>query len=395
MHEHTRPTALLGLSSAILLTLAALVLPNPALAAETQPTLTEAQCAIVTDAAGNVLWSKNPDQEMAMASITKVMTAMVALDSGKDLDAKCTITASDLGADSQTIGFTTSDTPTLRELIRAMLVYSGNDAALNVAINVAGSEDAFVDLMNEKAQELGMAHTHFANPHGLEADGHYSCVADLAVMGRYAHQHYPLIASTVHTRSVTVSVGGLPRTYYSTDELMSSYRGLLGIKTGTVASGAAFLGDSMRGSVELYTCVLGCATSAGRFADTAAMMDWAYQTFSRAKVSDPAWVTDVRPYALNFACSVVVRPEADLSVASWPDFGGLDYTTTAIHDWFLVDDGQQVGTTSWSQRGRTAGTTRYVAHLVLGTVPRVGILSLPLWWNGQGELGGPLTREAA
>lgn len=384
-----------GGRACLLATLAALVCaalllaPARALAVDSQPQLAEAQCAIVTDGAGNVLWSKNPQQEMAMASITKIMTAMVALDSGKDLDAPCTITVEDLGADSQTVGFTSADTPTLRELIQAMLVYSGNDAALNVAINVAGSEEAFVDLMNQKAQELGMAHTHFANSHGLEADGHYSCVEDLALMGRYARSNYPLIASTVRRRSVTMTIDGTTRTLNSTDSLMDTYQGLLGMKTGTVAAGAAFLGASMRGTVELYTCVLGCATSAGRFSDTAALMDWAYDNFLRTRVSNPNWVIDVRPYALDFACSVVVRPEGCLSVASWPDFGGLSYTTTRMHRWYLVDAGQTVGQTHWSQRDRQAGTTCYVAHLVLGTVPRVSVLSLPLWWNGQGELGGP------
>ena len=156
---------------------------TPALAFETTPTISEAQCAIVCDSSGNVLWSMNADREMALASITKVMTAVVALDSGLDLDSPCTISYVDLGPYSQTAGFTESDTPTLRELLRVMLVYSGNDAAVYIAQNVAGSEEAFVTLMNEKARELGMTHTHFANPHGLEADGHYSSVADLVILG--------------------------------------------------------------------------------------------------------------------------------------------------------------------------------------------------------------------
>ena len=141
--------------------------------------LTEATTAIVTDAQGNVLWSKNPDQELPMASITKVMTAIVALDSGVNLDEPCKISVPDLEEGSQVAGLTSDDTPTLRQLIMMMLVYSANDAAYNIAINVSGSQQAFVDQMNKKASEIGMTHTQFQNPHGLDADGHYSTARDL------------------------------------------------------------------------------------------------------------------------------------------------------------------------------------------------------------------------
>ena len=134
-----------------------------------------------------------------MASITKVMTAIVALDSGVNLDEPCKITVPDLEEGSQVAGLTSDDTPTLRQLIMMMLVYSANDAAYNIAINVSGSQQAFVDQMNKKAAEIGMTHTQFQNPHGLDANGHYSTARDLALMGRYAREHYPLIASAVHT----------------------------------------------------------------------------------------------------------------------------------------------------------------------------------------------------
>ena len=154
---------------AALAILVGVLAPTRALAADGQeaPTLTEAQAAIVVDQAGNVLFSKNADQEFPMASITKVMTAIVALDSGKSLDDVCTITDANLGGEAQAAGYVETDTPTFRELLNAMLVYSANDAAYNVAVNVAGSEAAFVERMNAKAQEIGMTHTHFVNSHGL------------------------------------------------------------------------------------------------------------------------------------------------------------------------------------------------------------------------------------
>ena len=344
-----------------------------------EPSLSEAQCAIVEDSEGNVLYSKNADKQMPMASITKVMTAMVALDSGMDLDSPCTIHASDLGADSQTAGFVEGDTPTLRQLLRVMLVYSANDAALNVALNVAGSEQAFVDKMNEKAQELGMTNTHFENPHGLDADGHYSTVSDLALMGRVALSEYPFIAATVHTRSVTVSVAGAQRTFYSTDELLGTYKGIRGIKTGYVAGSAAFLGACQKNGVELFTCVLGAQTSAGRFTDTVALLNWAYSNYEKQTVSRGSWTVSVRPYALNFAMTCLVSPSSDEAAVVWPEGGGLSYSTTMLQRHLLVENGQPVGSTSWAQDGRAAGSVHYAARLTLGSVPRVNVFTLPLY----------------
>lgn len=365
----------LALSVCLLLALMAV----PAKAAETTPQLSEAQAACVMDEAGNVLFEQNADEELPMASITKVMTAMVALDAGIDLDTPCTITEVDLGADSQTVGFTSTDTPTLRELIQAMLVYSGNDAAENVALNVAGSEEAFVALMNQKAQELGMTHTHFANPHGLEADGHYSCARDLVVMGREALARYPLIAQTVRRTSVTVSVAGVPTTLRSTDSLLSTYLGMRGIKTGSVASGTAFLGACRRDGTTLFTSVLGCSTSAGRFSDTVALLDWAWGTFEPRRMGEASWVLDVEPYALNFWWKVAVSLADDADVRTWPDGGGLAYRRESLRRGALLEPGQPCGSIAWSQDGRSLGTVRIVARSRLVRTGACGTFELPLW----------------
>lgn len=361
--------------------LAALLLPVSALAEEAAPVLSEAQAAIVEDEAGNVLWGTNTTAELPMASITKVMTAMVALDSGINLDDTVSIVDVYLGDDSQTVGFTSSDTPTWRELLQAMLVYSGNDAAYNVAVNVAGSEEAFVGLMNEKATELGMAHTHFMNPHGLEEDGHYSCVEDLATMGRAALTGYPFIAATVRLHSVTVTVAGYPVTLASTDELLSSYAGMLGIKTGSVSAGTAFLGACERRGVRLYTAVLGCSTSWGRFADTTALLSWAYDTYSNLKVSRRDWVVDVEPYALNFYWKVIVSPSADTDLAVWPSGGAVTYADVRTRRNLVLDASLVVGTTTWTQDGRQAGLTTFVTRPMLTRAPAVGPFQLGFYAN--------------
>ena len=191
----------------------------------------------------------------------------------------------DLEEGSVLANYSTSEHPTLRELLQVLLVHSANDVAYNIAINVAGSQEAFADLMNKKAAEIGMTNTHFSNPHGLDADDHYSTARDLVLMARYAREHYPFLASTVSMTSVTATVQGEEVTWPSTDKLLSTYPGMLGLKTGSEDSGTAFLGAARRNGVTLYSCVLGCATDSGRFADTRIMYDWGYAHFTRIPLS--------------------------------------------------------------------------------------------------------------
>ena len=147
-------------------------------ASEPQPS--EAQAYEVIDSAGNTLFARNENQQMDPASITKVMTAMVALDSGKRLDDVCTLSEISYQSDAQVANIKTGDTLTLRQLLMIMLIFSANDAADNVALAVSSSKEAFISTMNAKAREIGMTNTHFSNTHGLMEPNHHSTAADLA-----------------------------------------------------------------------------------------------------------------------------------------------------------------------------------------------------------------------
>ena len=267
--------------------------PTNAMAVESEPNLTEAQSAMVIDAQGNVLYEKNPDEEINMASVTKVMTAVVALESGVSLDTVCNLSAPALDENAMVAGYQSGDTSTLRDLLRAALVYSANDGAYEVAVAVAGSEDDFVQMMNDKAAELGMNNTHFENSHGLDAEGHHSTVHDLTILARYAMTKHPFIADTVRQTEVTVPIGENNVTLPTVDTLLYSYPGLLGIKTGTGNHVTAFLGCARRNGVTLYTSVLGCQTKEGRFTDTASLLDWAFGTYDAHSYASPASVRGV------------------------------------------------------------------------------------------------------
>lgn len=356
----------------------------PALAEEAKPQVTEAKSYEIIDQDGNVLASHDATEHMAPASITKIMTAMVALDSGVDLDKTCTIQDMTYQDGAQLAGYKAGDSPTLRELMMAMLVYSANDAAANIAVAVSGSVDKFAELMNKKAQEIGMTNTQFKNPHGLEEDGHYSCAHDLALMGRYALQNYPLIAAAVTTRSVTVTAGGQQKTLTSTDDLMGSYAGLCGIKTGAVESGTTFLGSSRRWGVQLFSAVLGCSTHEGRFTDTAILMDWAYDTYlGRISLARKAWPVRVVSDADCFWAKRVVTAQWD---AAGRVYRGQDVTwhTTMLPSDTMLGAQQPFGRSSWTQQGRPVAREVYSASRWLHRVSSYNVFALPLFYDVAG-----------
>ncbi len=336
------------------------LLPTPALATDDDgPELEEAYGAVLLDAAGNVLFEQNGTEIQPPASTTKVMTAMVVLDSGHSLDEDVELFEDDLGDGAQLADYGTGDHATLGELLEVMLVYSGNDAAHNAACHVAGSEEGFSALMNEKARAIGMEHTHFTNSHGMDEDGHYSCALDLARMGRYAMQHYPLIARMVVEEEVTTTVRGEPITLHSTDRLLGTFPGIRGVKSGAVADGYTFVGASGRGDVQLYTGVVGCKTPQGRFDDTAALMDWGYERFGTTPVSRKDWVVRLQPYAFDLGRQVAVAATSDRSATIWQGDGALSSASVLAPPQNLLPTDDLCGWTTWSQRERPAGITFY------------------------------------
>ena len=331
-----------------------------AYALDSEPSLAEATAAYVMDSEGNPLYEYNAYEELPPASITKIMTAMIALDSGIPLDQRIDFIETDFEEDAQLAGYKEGDTPTFRELLMVTLVYSGNDAALNLALAVAGSEEEFADLMNARAAELGLEHTHFMNPHGLEEDGHYSCAADLCVMGRYAMEHYPFIRDAVHTPYVQIMAGGYEVTLESTDELMGYYDGLLGIKTGNTQMGASFLGAAQRNHVTIYSCALCCDTLEGRFDDTRSMLDWGFGLYEARTLAQRDTTRRTAPWADGFWLRCPVHAQRDVTGSIFPE-GDVTYTTTMLRPSTMVVPRATFGTTEWRQEDRHVESVAYVA----------------------------------
>ena len=362
------------------LVLSATLVPTSALASE--PDLQEATAACLMDSNGSVLYAMNAEEEMPMASITKVMTAMVALDSGIALSTPVSFVESEFSEDAQLTGYKTGDQPSLDELLRIMLVYSGNDAATNIAIAIAGSVENFSVLMNKKAAELNMTHTRFVNPHGLEEDGHYSCAYDLCVMGRYAMEHYPYIRDAVHTRYLEIAPGGVWITFESTDLLMDYYDGLLGIKTGATESGTSFLGAAERSLVTLYSCVLCCETGQGRFDDSERLLDWGFDLYAKETLARAGTLYRVAPWQDGFWLKCPVSAKYETTGAFRPETA-LDATSALRTANEYVPASTTYGTTIWTQESRHVESATYKTAERPRQVKAWNTFALPLFQDTE------------
>ena len=190
-----------------------------------------AECAILYEAeTGTVLYEKNPDRQMLIASTTKIMTALVALENS-DCDDIVTIPSQCEGIEGSSMYLKAGEKLSLKTLLYGLLLESGNDAAVAIAIHTAGTVEKFAELMNARAQELGCTNTHFVNPNGLDADDHYSSARDLALIMAEA-MNSKVFKQIVSTKTFTAE----GRTFSNHNKLLWSYEGMVGGKTGYTKS---------------------------------------------------------------------------------------------------------------------------------------------------------------
>ena len=238
----------------------------------------KAQSAIVIDCeTGRVLYEKNAYQKRPMASTTKIMTAIIALENG-NLNDTVEISKRAASIGGSVIKLKQNDTYKLEELLYGLLMKSGNDAAIAIAEHIGGDVTHFVELMNKKAQNLNAKDTHFVNPHGLDKDAHYTTAYDLANIARYAMQNENF-AKIVSTKTKMLSNG---KTLNNTNELLFLYEGCNGVKTGfTNKAGRCLVTSANRQNNQYISVVLGCETKNMRAQSSKEILDYAYQNYKR------------------------------------------------------------------------------------------------------------------
>jgi D-alanyl-D-alanine carboxypeptidase (penicillin-binding protein 5/6) len=230
---------------------------------------------------GEVVYSRNPDERLAPASITKLMTALVVLEHARPADTVVVSTAASSVGES-TIHLRPGERISVRDLLAAALIQSANDSAFALAAHVGeGSVDRFVAMMNTKARELGLADTHFTRPDGLDDPRHYSSAADLLTLARVAMKR-PLVRELVRKRTLQIAGG---RKLFPWNDLLGSYAGLLGVKTGhTEDAGWCQVAAARRDGVAMYAVVLGSPSRAQRNEDLAELLDWGFGQYVRLTV---------------------------------------------------------------------------------------------------------------
>lgn len=206
-----------------------------------------------------VLYSKNANQELAMASTTKIVTAILAIENCKDLDEKFLVSEKAIGIEGTSIYLKSGERLSMRELLYGLILASGNDCAVAIAEYFEG-EEHFVEMMNNLAESLGLEHTHFANPHGLDAEGHYTSAYDLAVLTSYALKN-PTFKEIVSTERMVIEKNNLYQARYlkHKNRLLFTDKNCIGVKTGfTDNAGRCLVHAHEENGMQLISVVLNC-----------------------------------------------------------------------------------------------------------------------------------------
>ena len=214
---------------------------------------------VIEGNSGDVLYSKNENLELPMASTTKIVTAIVAIENSSDLGEKFGVSEKAIGIEGTSIYLKSGEKLSLRELLYGLILASGNDCAIAIAEHIAGL-DNFVGLMNEFASNLGLKHTNFKNPHGLDEDGHYTSAYDLSIMTAYALKN-PIFREIVSTERMVIEKNDLYQARYlkHKNRLLFTDENCIGVKTGfTDNAGRCLVNAHEENGLQIISVVLNC-----------------------------------------------------------------------------------------------------------------------------------------
>ncbi len=255
--------------------------------AENTPQVNAISAVLIDADTGRVLWGKNETKPMAMASTTKIMTAIIALENG-NLKDTVTVGKNPPLAAPVKMHLQEGERLTLEQLLYALLMQSSNDAAVAIAEHIGGSVEAFCGMMNKKAEELGCKDTFFETPNGLDKGNHHSTAEDMALIGAYAIKNDDFIRIS-NTRSIAFSSNKKSYNITNKNRLLNSYEGAVGIKTGfTGKAGHCFAGAAKRGDVTLVSVVLasgwGAAGKERKWSDTINILNYGFNNYKKYSI---------------------------------------------------------------------------------------------------------------
>ena len=357
-------------AAAFFLVLSVLILPAPCHAEENDAPIVTADAAILIEAeTGRVIWEKNGEERRFPASMTKMMTCILALENVRARE-EIFITPNAERTEDTPLGILAGERLTAEELLRGMMMCSDNGAAVAIAEHMDGGVTSFARRMNEKAAELGMADTHFSNPNGLPNPTHYSTAHDMARLAQYAMKN-EAFRELVGERTSTIR-WAFPKDKFlpveNTNTLLGSYEGITGIKTGwTRTAGGCLAASAERRGVSLIAIVMHAPTADDRFDDARSMLDYGFRHvtmvrgLSSSRAARKVWVKGGQE------AQTVVRPVEDVN---YPLVDGEDAKSyTVQYDVPRVipapqKDGEIVGHLTLLYKGKPVGTVDMSADRV-------------------------------
>ena len=251
-----------------------------------EPVIYSKSAVIYDRGSKTILYGKNEHERLPMASTTKIMTAIILVENVSDLSKEIEVVKEAAMVGGSSLELKTGDNVTYEGLLYGLLLCSGNDAAAQIAISMAGSIEEFADLMNAKAYSLGLKDTHFITPHGLDEEGHYTTAYELAVIADYA-LNMQKIAEVVSTKNYTIAVNGYPRALTNTNELLGYLEGVNGVKTGfTHNAGRCLVTSAIRDNFNIITVVLGADTKKIRTRDSINLIEYVYKNYKLINLED-------------------------------------------------------------------------------------------------------------
>lgn len=358
----------------------------------TEPPVIIAETAIVIDArTGQILYDKNMNEQREPASTTKVITALLALQN-LELNKLVTIDAETPFTEGSRIYLLEGENVTVEQLMYALLLESANDAAVALGKEISGSVPAFADLMNAKARELGAKNTNFVNPNGLHEEGHLSTAYDLAMIAKEAMKNEKFREFVTTYRYVIPATNKQDTRYlYNTNRLIydehtrvlvngeqrvAKYEGATGIKTGyTSHAGGCLIAGAERGGTELISVVMK-STDEGRFADSIALMDYAFENYKSVKAMDEGTILGEIPVKRGAERKVQVVAAGD-AYATLP----IEASSSVVNTKIILDDkirapiakGQKVGEVEIYAGDQLVGK---IDAVTTSDIPEGGILSV-------------------
>ena len=314
---------------------------------------------LIEGSSDSVIYEKNSRERRPMASTTKIMTALVALESCPP-DRKVTIPHEACGIEGSSVYLREGEVFTMEELLYALLLSSANDAATAIALEVGGDIDSFADMMNEKAEQIGLCDTHFTNPHGLDDEEHYTSAYDLAVLSAHALENGDF-RRIVSTYRQTIGEGESTRHLLNHNRLLKLYDDALGVKTGyTKTSGRCLVSAAERDGVRLVAVTL---SDPDDWKDHTRLLDYGFSCYSSVELCGEGEITLTLPCTGGDADTVTLRSREALTVPLPNGHGEITRRIDAPHMLFAtVNAGDAIGEAVFLCDGREIGRTALYAE---------------------------------